>query len=249
MQLSFYDYCCGIGRKTIPIKDIDYSAEGIKNSLLSLNIKGAFAYLNSAAKEGGSMKLNENLFEEIKDEPFFNPVIGIVANPCESFEGPEYLENAIKKHNIKMSVMFPRSLGFSASLTSLGKYLDILNKHNIPLCVSYDEISEFDLSNILDTYNKLPVILGQTKYLQGMNVAEFLSKYNNLCIDTAFLPVDGIEWIVSQFGSERILFSSYAPETFPGAAVGRILLSDMNDKDKENIAYKNLERLTGGKLI
>ena len=53
----------------------------------------------------------------------------------------------------------------------------------------------------------------------------------------------GLDDLVSRFGSERFLFGSFFPHLDPNSAAMLLCHGDMDQRDRQNIAHGNLERL------
>ncbi len=57
------------------------------------------------------------------------------------------------------------------------------------------------------------------------------------------LEEGGMEATVKRFGSERIVFGTGFPVQYQKASILQLAQADISDRDKENIASKNLERI------
>ena len=55
--------------------------------------------------------------------------------------------------------------------------------------------------------------------------------------------LNGIEEVCAKFGSERLLYGSNFPTNSMSGSVYSLMKADISDADRENIAYKNMERL------
>jgi predicted TIM-barrel fold metal-dependent hydrolase len=74
-----------------------------------------------------------------------------------------------------------------------------------------------------------------------------LEQFDNLYLEvSSLLLYDQIEHYIEKFGSERLIFGTNYPNLPIEINTGRIILSDMSKADKDNIAYKNLDKILGG---
>ena len=247
MELKFFDSICFVGKKTIPTPNIDSSASAVKAMLGSVNIKKALL-CPFESTENGSIYYNDDVFEKWEDDGFFIPGFHLIPNPGESLEGPSYFEKFVKSKRPAVVYMFPNLYGYSVCLENVCDYFDTADMFKLPVRIPSGSISDKELSAIAGKYKNIPFIISDMGFSANINIPLVMKRNENILTDTTFYPAGGIEYLVGKFGSERIVFSSKAPELSPAAPAGRIIMSGLKDEEKENIAYKNLERLTGRKL-
>ena len=247
MEFKFVDCMCFIGKKHIPVAKIDYSKDGVKKMLRSLNVKKAFVS-HYGALSAGEFSYNRIIKEEIGDDNFFIPSYTFMINYAE--ENPVLnFETIMVEDNVKMVNMNPSLHRFSMDMYEISDYFDILDKLKTVITIPASSVTTNHISEILKVYKNINIILTNTGFSANVNYNKLIKDYENIAIDTGFTPIDGIETTVKKFGSERIVFSSYAPETAPEGYAGRIILSSLSREDKDNIAYKNILRMTGEELI
>ena len=247
MEFKFVDCMCFIGKKHIPVAKIDYSKDGVKKMLRSLNVKKAFVS-HYGALSAGEFSYNRIIKEEIGDDNFFIPSYTFMINYAE--ENPVLnFEKIMVEDNVKMVNMNPSLHRFSMDMYEISDYFDVLDKLKTVITIPASSVTTNQISEILKVYKNINIILTNTGFSANVNYNKLFKDYENIAIDTGFTPIDGIETTVKKFGSERIVFSSYAPETAPEGYAGRIILSSLSREDKDNIAYKNILRMTGEELI
>lgn len=147
--------------------------------------------------------------------------------------------------------LFPRDHNYSFSQWNIGPMLEKLETMKLPVFIDYEqirynEIRIEDLFWALKGYPKLPFVLcsNDHSYRIGRILYPLFERFKNFYIETStFLLYQGIEEICSRFGSERILFGSGMPFQDGGGSIARVLYAEIDNKDKQNIAYKNAERL------
>ena len=77
---------------------------------------------------------------------------------------------------------------------------------------------------------------------------ELMRKYDNLSFDISAHGTDRegmIAEAVKLVGSERILFGTDYPGYSPYPFIDAVMKADITDADRENIFYKNAERVLG----
>ena len=247
MEYKFVDCMCSFGRKQVPVANIDYSKDGVKKMLESVNVKRAFAS-HYGALASGDFAYNRIIKEEIADDNFFIPSYTFMINyaeenPCEKFE------KIMIEDNVKMVNMNPSAHKFSMDLYSVSDYFDVMDKLKTVITIPNTSVTTNQLSEILKVYKNINIIITNLGFSLNVDHDKLMKDYKNIAIDTSFTPIDGIETVVKKFGSERVVFSSYAPEIAPQGYAGRIILSSLNRCDKDNIAYKNILGMTGEELI
>lgn len=247
MEYQFIDCNCSIGRKQLPDLNVDYSKSAVKSALLGVNVKKAFCSHNGAVR-GGDFKDNRILKEEIKDDDFFLPSYTLIINNGKEDSAEEF-ESILKKDKIKLMNMNNAAQGRPLDLFTLSDYFDIMDECGITLNLPLSSVTDKWLSEVLSCYKSLKLVLCRYSYSNSISIRKLMRLYDNIFVDTSYSQSDGIESLVKSFGSERVVFSSYAPEISPAGFTGRIILASLSRAEKDNIAYRNIMRMTGEKII
>ena len=247
MEFKFVDCMCFIGKKHMPVPGVDYSKDGVKKSLESINVKRAFVS-HYGALSAGEFSYNRIIKEETGDDKFFIPSYTFMINyaeenPCDNFE------KIMIEDNVKMVNMNPSVHKFSMDMYAVSDYFDVMDKLKTVITVPASSVTTNQVSELLKVYKNINIILTNIFFSANVDFNKLMKDYKNIAVDTGFAPIDGIETIAKKYGSQRIVFSSYAPETAPEGYAGRIILSSLSREDKDNIAYKNILRMTGEELI
>ena len=188
---------------------------------------------------------NAELLSETKKDP--ERLISTLAFRCplaDTAFSVEKLDEQIEKHKIFALRAFPTQHRFMLDRISCGEVLDDLIERNMPLYLSPAYGWE-RIFTVMKEFPNLTVIL--TDYgLWGSDgyVYPLINAYKNIYIDTSdFQEVRGIEAFVNRFGSERMLFGTNYPMDNMGGSLCTLLGASISQEEKENIAYKNIERL------
>lgn len=245
-SLHFFDAHCWIGRSNnlLPvslstpneiIEQMDYS--GIEKALVSHTFSRYYHPLVG----------NEYLMREINGiDRLRGCFVLIPPSTGEMDSVDQYIEDMLTK-GVRTVRLFPRSHRFSLEEWSSGALLGKLEERRIPLFIWGRETDWNTLYAICKRYPHLPVVLEQTDeeaYWNGRYLFPTLEKCENL-----FLEVDNcvlyleIDESVKRFGAERLIFGTYLPADDPNASLMLVTEGDFSQKEKEQIAHKNLEKL------
>jgi len=251
--LKFIDINCMVGEwgyKKLNITTPDDLVKEMKR----LNIYKALVFDSRSWMHLPSLG-NDIITKEVMNYKNLLPVMALTPLIEQEFGGYEQILTYIKRNKITAIRLFPTDHGYAISKLTMGDLFAFLEKIKIPVfvqCVGrmrggspanlenyYEQICE-----LAYIYNELPIVLLTTHYSKTRMIYKLLSKCPNISVDTSGISYfNGIEDMVKYFGSERIFFGSRMPFNDGGVAVGRIIYSSLDYKDKENIAYKNAIRL------
>ena len=131
----------------------------------------------------------------------------------------------------------------------LADWLEAAERRQVPVWFrAKDDLDFAYLADILLCYPRLPVVTSfLDEWPNNRKTYPLLTAYPNvyLCLSD-LIWMGGVEDFVGRFGSRRLLFSTNYPVKYPGAAMLMLKNADITEKDKENIACVNLERMMGG---
>jgi predicted TIM-barrel fold metal-dependent hydrolase len=168
----------------------------------------------------------------------------------EEFGGEGAVIEYISKNRIGAVRLFPADHNYTLNPWNTEKLFSILDKLHIPVLIEGREQNgglDRYFAQIYEAavkYKNIPFIMLTVGYRHLRVIYDLFRKCPNLHIDTStFITYHGIEDVVSRFGSERILFGSRMPFLEGGVSVGRIIYAGIGQKDKENIAHGNIERM------
>lgn len=244
--LDWFDVQCwiGVGPQGLlqPVETPDdtrrlLSRYGIRRALMS----------HAAARDGDRDLGNRLLLEAIQGHAdlFAAAVLAPADRTGEAFA--QYLRTLIAQR-VRMVRVFPRSHQFALSDPAAGPWLETLAELGLPLAVWHVETTWDDIATVCSRHPRLNVIAeGPNRKLFYHNRIYYglLEQHANfhLAIDN-LVNYLGVDDIVRRFGSGRLIFGSYFPHQDPNAAQGLVVDGDMRPADRENIAFRNLERLT-----
>lgn len=202
----------------------------------------------------GNKKLLESNFSKNINNLYYSYVL----NPDVSFtyDFEEYLKKAYED-KVRLFRPFPKRQFFYLNDSYMKKIYRILSRSRFPIMLDLKQLDitgakYFDidvLEHVLDENKNMPVIL-EASLKQCMFSRYFfplLERFENLYIEVSgMLLYDQIEHYVEKFGSERLIFGTNYPDLPIEINTNRIILADISQADKENIAFNNLNNIIGG---
>ena len=201
---------------------------------------------------GNEKLLNSNLHEKINNL-YYSYILTPDVYFAYDFE--KYIRKAFAD-GVRLFRFFPKHHLFYINDYYMKNIFGLLSRKKFPIMLDLKELDitgnkYFDinvLERILDNNEEMPVIL-ETSLKQCMfNRFYFplLEKYKNLYIEiSGMLLIDQIEGYVEKFGSKRLIFGTNYPNIIPELSTNRILLSEINESDKENIGFNNINNILG----
>lgn len=143
--------------------------------------------------------------------------------------------------------VFPDQQRFQLRRTAFGGFLEEVESRRIPLFLSAEQ--GITWPSVYDLLEELPAL---TCVLCDIGIAgvdretwPLLDAYPNVYVETSMLSLGegGVEAMVREFGSERLLFGTGFPARYAEAAALQLLHADISESDRANIAGANLRRL------
>jgi hypothetical protein len=223
----------------------DILQAGGENKITSLIVTNKLA-LDYDWDTGNKELLNSGLAREM--EGLFYSYI-LTPDACFTYDFEKYVDRAYED-GVRLFRFFPKRHLFYINDFYMKKVFDVLSGKKFPIMLDLKELDitgnkYFDinvLERILDKNQEMPVIL-ETSLKQCMfNRYYFplLERFRNLYLEiSGMLLIDQIEGYVEKFSSKRLIFGSGYPGIDINLSLNRILLSDMKQSDRENIAFNN----------
>lgn len=126
---------------------------------------------------------------------------------------------------------------------------DVLEESGTPLLVSLQELDLREAVETLKVHPDLKIILTNTTQWLNRQYIQFAKHFSNVFLDTSnIIEYYGIENITNILGADRILFGTNMPEKEPYDKIFQLLNCELSDEQKEYIAFRNYDRLTGRSL-
>lgn len=161
----------------------------------------------------------------------------------EEFSSDRFLKE-MKGCGVKSIRAYPDRNRYFLNSRTMGEQLQKIISCNIPVFLSPQSGWGY-LYDVLEEFPKLTVVIhnyglwGSDRYLFPL-----FNEYPNVYMETSdYQTLGGIENTVNKFGSERLLFGSNFPVNNMGGPIATLLGSNISLSNKENIAFRNIERM------
>lgn len=145
--------------------------------------------------------------------------------------------------------IFPTAFRFPFSAFYCEEILETAKISGVPVIIEppYDNTFFMELPKVCNDYPEIPFILLR----QGLNCSRtifpIMRKLKNVYFDISIMDdVGQIEELVDRYGSDNLLFGGGLPINEPTGGLGLLFYSDITQEHRENIAYRNFERILGG---
>jgi hypothetical protein len=152
----------------------------------------------------------------------------------------------MKAAGVKILRAYPEINRYFLDSTTMKEQLDYICELRIPLYLESRYGFEY-IYNVLKEFPKLTVVIANIGcWPSARFVYPLLNRYERVYFETGdFTMLRGYEDVCRKFGSERMLFGTNFPSNNMGCAVSALMGSCITDREKEAVAYGNLERLIG----
>lgn len=163
----------------------------------------------------------------------------------EAFEIGGFLDK-MKTGDIKALRAFPLRNRYFLNKIVMNEQLKTISDFHIPLYLSPTDGYDY-IYTLMSEYPELTVILcniglwSPTRYLYPL-----LKAYKNVYFETGdFQTNGGFKDLCLKIGSEKALFGTNFPVNNMGGPIASLLGANIKDIEKENISYRNIERVLG----
>jgi predicted TIM-barrel fold metal-dependent hydrolase len=202
----------------------------------------------------GNNKLLESNLSQNTDNLYYSYILNPDVYFTYDFE--EYLKKAYE-NRVRLFRPFPKRQLFYLNDSYMKEIYKILSKRKFPIMFDLKQLDitgakYFDidvLEHVLDENENMPVIL-EASLKQCMFSRYFfplLERFENLYMEVSgMILYDQIEHYVEKFGSRRLIFGTNYPNLPIEINTNRIMLANISQVDKENIAFNNLNNIIGG---
>lgn len=242
---KFFDVNMVIGKRAVCYPGSYYKLDMIEKKMEQYGIQRALVY-HDAAKEDDPAKGNRLVLEMTKNSDKFYPVFVALPHHTRPDFKPSVFLESLRENRVRAVKIFPGvdSHNFLLIKPVCGELFEMLEENNIPLLVGHDQVGLEGIYQLTQNFKNLRIILTDYTYRQDRNMYALLDKMPNVYIETiGYKTFTGIEAFCKRFGSERLIFGSGMPFYSGASAVSMIHYADLTEEEKENIAFRNLDRL------
>jgi predicted TIM-barrel fold metal-dependent hydrolase len=188
---------------------------------------------------------NVLLTEEIRRTDNLWGIWTMLPPHCHEMPSPETILAEMKRGRIVGWQFFPRENKYLFHWRVLKTWFELAEQHHIPLYIDFAFVSERDLIDVMDKYPELTVIMKNSSVWPPDRILRpFMSEFPNAYMETSnYLTADGIETLVADGFTERILFSTRFQAAHVGGPMMMLKHANISEQEKSLIAFENLERI------
>ena len=159
---------------------------------------------------------------------------------------PETFFGQMKENNVKLLRAFPLQNRYILCDVTMGEQLKLMEELHIPLYLEPQPDYTY-IYELLKEFPNLTVVLCNIGIWPSARlIYPLLKRYPNVYFESGDLGMThGYEQVCEYFGSERLLYGTNFPSNNPGCSMNCLLTAKLSEQDRDNIAYKNMERLLG----
>lgn len=188
---------------------------------------------------------NRNLIRAIKGfEDRLSPSLTILPDVTDWEYAPNTFFEWMKKCGARTVHAFPLQNRYILCKATMGEQLGLLSELKIPLYLSSRDGFE-PIYNLLNEFPNLTLILYNIGWWPSARyVYPLLKNYPNVYFETGdFSMLKGLEDVCRRFGSERMLFGTNFPTNSMAGSLCCLEKALLPEEERENIAWRNMERL------
>jgi predicted TIM-barrel fold metal-dependent hydrolase len=196
----------------------------------------------------GPVSTNALLADEIRQTDNLWGIWTVLPPHCNEMPSPDKILAEMKENRIVGWQFLPTVNRYPFHWRVLKTWLELAEKHHIPLFIDFEFVNERELLDIMDKYPELTVILKNASVWPPDRILRsFMSEFPNAYMETSYyLLADGIEKLLADGYGKRILFSTRFQTMHVGGPMLMLKHADISEAEKALIASGNLERILQG---
>lgn len=243
----FFDCDCILGKPPLPMADINPDLPDLLVQMKKLRIDSALVRGRACLSDSPELG-NEILLKQVNGHNNLIPAFFVTNDGLHGDWNPTSMVDALLSSGAKAAwVQNPYGgIPYILETWCAGEMLDALQQHKVPLLLNASHISPETLHILLTDFPSLPVILLQVPRMGRIpHIYRLMHLHTNMhvCVGASYGVHLGIEDLVKNFGSSRLLFGSGYPYPEGGMPVTMITYAQIPDTDKAAVASGNIIRL------
>ena len=216
-------------------------------------IGSAFVY-DRHAHEAGVFDRFDFILEICRQAPpgRLYPAIPVVPPATGEQPPPAELVEWCLANGIRAVRACPNVHNFICDSFSMGKLLEVLEKHRMPLIHTSMRVQDHpwlhepawrDLHDVARAFPNLPIIVLYTGMLQGRRLFPLLEQCPNVLADLTCDSFQFVEDVVERFGSGKLVYASHFPTEDPGLYRMPISHGGISEQARDDIAAGNVLKM------
>lgn len=187
---------------------------------------------------------NQVLLAEIEGRAHLHPVWVAIPDTCGELGGASQFVSRAVRSGVAAVRLFPEDHGYRLAGADMEPMLTAFSEAGLPVLLDGDQATWAEIETAAARHPALKMIVCFVGYRKLREIAGVLTRTANVSVDLSYLGGHmALEWLVSTFGADRVIFGTGAPRRDPADAVTRLLWSDLDDPTARQIGSGNLHRL------
>jgi uncharacterized protein len=252
MNITHFDACCVLGRSLRTTDNTPYTVPALLEAMDHFGITEALV-LDSMSVGTNPMAGNKRILEVTRDEPRLHPAWSLLLPNSREFPHSEEILTQMRQRGVAAAWLFYNHFQLPLEPWATDDLLDPLADARVPVFLSPNSTMEggSDRTNwpavvaLCKRFPTLPVIVTEERiYRSQRALYEALNACPNLKLDLSSIWLHHrIEFIVREWGAERLVWASHLPGRTPGSPLMQLNYSDLSEDELAAIAGGNLREL------
>lgn len=225
---------------------IDGSPQAIVRAMDSLGIN--FACVSHQASLGPGHNWGNDMAMKAASEYAGRFFVYCTINPFYPEDIPAELERCFKNEYVKGIKLHPHVHERTMEYKNYIPAYEYAAKKGCPVLVHVYSVEEIrNMDRFASEYPEAVFIMahigGEASNME--KAIDVINRHDNIYGDFAVSRTweGNVEWLVSEVGSEKLLFGSDAPFISPSPTITRIAMAEIGEEEKKNILGLNLKRI------
>lgn len=252
-DLTYFDACSYLGRHGRMQPGQPVTPEALLAEMDHFGIHEALV-VDVISAEVSPRSGNERILELTRDHPRLHPAWAALSPYSKELAPPEELIARMRREGVGALYLFYETFFQPLTDWALGPLLEAMQAAGVPLFLcpnkgigvwQTDMTPWDDLVELCRRYPSLPVVTTEYRVYGGQRPAyAALAACPNLHVDlTSWWLHKSIEFLVGEFGAERLVWSAQLPVRTPASPLMQLNYSELAEEQLALIAGGNMRRL------
>ncbi len=252
-NLNFFDAFCTVGTSLRSGAGDPHTARELLEDMDRTGMAESMV-LDSLSREFHPAAGNRRVLQTVASHPRLHPAWAAIPHG-ERGEQPhsEDMLSLMKKHRVGALFLFPSQYCHSLDEWAVDAFCDPFERERVPVFVNFNDSRRMlmdacrwdELVGFCSRHPSLPVVLSEWRIRRTNRMLyRAMDACPNLHIElSGFWLYRGIEYLVRNWGSERLIFGSNWPHLNHACTAAAVAMAEIGEDDKRLIAGGNLRRL------
>ena len=210
--------------------------------------------LDSLSRQYHPAAGNGRIIETVSGRPRLHPAWAVLPHGANDEQpSPEEMLRRMEKHRVGALFLFPIQYGFRLCDWTVNSFFESFARLGVPVFINYNDNRNMatdscrwdELVDFCRRWPSLPVILSEFRLRRKNRMLyRALDACENLHVElSGYWLYRGIEYLVKNWGAERLIFGSNWPHLNQSCSAAAVTMAEVDESDKRLIAGENLRRL------